>query len=93
MLFFEPQTGIIQDHAWESNFYQFRIRNGNRNWLEAGIAAAELHDTELIYPDGFLEAVSLAEAESDDTIRRHLHTFPESELRFSVPLKQNGMLI
>lgn len=92
MMFFEPQTGIIDEDAWESNFYQFRLRNSCRGWVETAISQATMNGQGLEYPEGFLKNVADAEAEADDTIRQHCRRFPDSTLFDEVPRKQSGEL-
>ena len=60
-LFVELQTGITKDHAWDSNFCQFRIRNGHRHEVEQAIAAAKLGSGGLEYPPEFGEDGSMGE--------------------------------
>ncbi len=92
MMFFEPQTGIVDDGAWKSNFYQYRLRKSCRVWIEAAVSQATINGRGLTYPDGFLKAVADAEAEADDTIRQHIRRFPSSILFGEVPRKQNEQL-
>ena len=73
MMFFEPQTGIVDDEPWKSNFYQFRLRKSCRSWIETAISQATVNGRGLAYPNGFLQAIADAEAEADDTIRQHKH--------------------
>ncbi len=76
-LFFEPQTGIIRFHDWESNFYHHRIRKGNLGWLEKVVADAVVGSGGLEYPPEVLRKLHTLEQECTRCMRRLLGLSPD----------------
>jgi len=90
MIFFEPQTGLVKDHTWESNFYQHRLRRSLESWVFDNIGRATVGSGGLEYPPGFLEEIGKAEAEADQIIRSACQRF--DDFIDAVPRKQGGIL-
>jgi hypothetical protein len=90
MIFFEPQTGLVKDHPWDSNFYQHRLRRSLETWVLDNVDRATVGSGGLEYPPGFLEEVGEAEAEADQTIRNACAKF--SDFHEMVPRRQGGVL-
>lgn len=90
VLYFEPQTGIIRNHDWESNFYHYRIRQSRHHDLEAIVEAALPGPGGLEYGAGALAEIAKMERECDEATRRLLSIAPERA--GDVPRRQDGLL-
>lgn len=66
-IWFEAQTGRIENADWSSNFHHYELPAGAHEFLVAAVSEAKIGSGGLEYPKAFLKAV---EAQSERWVRR-----------------------